>query len=43
MPAKKTLNGKPVRLPAKPKQTTQGQSKNSKPKIGKKAYRGQGK
>ena len=39
---KKTLSGKPVRLPSKPKQTTQGNSKNSKPKKGQKAYRGQG-
>jgi hypothetical protein len=40
---KKTLNGKPVKLPPKPKQTSQGKSKNTKPKAGKKAYRGQGK
>jgi hypothetical protein len=39
---KKTLSGSPVRLPSKPKQTTQGLSKNSKPKKGKKAYKGQG-
>jgi hypothetical protein len=29
-------------LPPKPKHTTQGAGKNSKPKKGKKAYRGQG-
>jgi hypothetical protein len=40
---KKTLSGKPVRLSPKPKQTTQGKSKNSKPKNNQKAYRGQGK
>jgi hypothetical protein len=40
---KKTLNGKPVKLPPKPKQTSQGKSKNTKPKAGKKVYRGQGK
>lgn len=40
---KKPTSAKPIRLPSKPKQTTQGQSKNSKPKIGKKSYRGQGK
>jgi len=40
---KKTLSGKPARLPPKPKQTAQGSSKNSKPKKGQKAYRGQGK
>jgi hypothetical protein len=43
MSNRKTLSGSPVRLPSKPKQTTQGSSKNSKPKMGKKAYRGQGK
>jgi hypothetical protein len=41
--SRKTLSGKPVKLPPKPKQTSQGSSKNSKPKAGKKAYRGQGK
>ncbi len=40
---KKTLSGKPIRLPPKPKQTTQGQSKNSKPKGSRKLKRGQGK
>ena len=39
---RKTLNGNKVKLPPKPKQTTQGSSKNSKPKKGQKAYRGQG-
>ena len=43
MAPKKTLSGKPVRLPPKPKQTVQGKGKNSKPKKGQKAYRGQGK
>ena len=39
---RKTLSGTKVKLPSKPKQTTQGSSKNSKPKRGQKAYRGQG-
>ena len=43
MPPKKSSSSKPVRLPAKPKQTVQGKGKNSKPKKGQKAYRGQGK
>jgi len=40
---RKTISGGKVKLPSKPKSTRQGSSKNSKPKIGKKAYRGQGK
>jgi hypothetical protein len=40
---RKTLSGNKVKLSSKPKQTTQGSSKNSKPKRGKKPYRGQGK
>ena len=43
MAPRKTMSGKPVKLPPKPKQTKQGTSKNSKPKRGQKAYRGQGK
>lgn len=39
---RKTASGKAIKLPPKPKQTTQGSSKNSKPKSGQKAYRGQG-
>lgn len=42
MAARKVVNGKDIKLPPKPKQTTQGCSKNSKPKNGQKAYRGQG-
>ena len=43
MATRKTISGNKVKLPPKPKLTTQGSSKNSKPKRGKKPYRGQGK
>ena len=42
MAARKMVNGKAIKLPPKPKQTTQGSSKNSKPKSSQKAYRGPG-
>jgi hypothetical protein len=42
MAPRKTFSGGKIKLPPKPKQTTQGSSKNSKPKKGQKAYRGQG-
>jgi len=39
----KTLMGQKTHVPFKSKKTSQGMGKNSKPKAGKKRYRGQGK